>query len=127
MKLAILSLIVASASAFAPLSTPRVSTSLNLSYGEFDGKMWDNEAKKIIYAKFDAGTARSVLNFNPFETFEGNSPDASGYYPGETGYKDPARGDVSYASMQVERAEIEERLANPKPGAFVPGQPGSKN
>merc|ERR1712194_1001679 len=96
MKLAILSLIIASASAFAPLSSPRVSTSLNLSYGEFD-----------------AQTARSVLNFNPFETFEGNSPDASGYYPGETGYKDPARGDVSYASMQVERAEIEERLANP--------------
>jgi len=127
MKLAIFSIIIASASAFAPLSSPRVSTSLNLSYGEFDGKMWDNEAKKTIYAKFDPQTPRSVLNFNPFETFEGNSPDASGNYPGETGYKDPARGDVNFASMMVERQEIEDRLANPKAGAFVNGLPGSKN
>jgi hypothetical protein len=103
-----------------------MSTSLNLEYGEFDGKMWDNDAKKLVYDKFDPNTARSVHNFNPFETFDGNSPDASGYYPGETGYKDPARGDVSYATMLVERAEIEERLANPKPG-YTPGCPGCKN
>merc|ERR1719345_566797 len=126
MKLAIFALTIACASAFAPLSAPRVSSSLNLQYGEYDGQQWDNDAKKIIYAKFDPATARSVNNFNPFETFEGNSPDASGYYPGETGYKDPARGDVNFASMMIEREEIEARLANPKPGE-VPGAPGAKN
>jgi hypothetical protein len=125
MKLAIFATLVASAAAFAPASVMKTSTALNLKYGEYDGQMWDNDAKKIIYAKFDPAVARTVNNFNPFETFEGNSPDASGYYPGETGYKDPARGDVNFASMMVERAEIEERLANPKPG-FSPGCPGCK-
>jgi hypothetical protein len=124
MKL-ILATLVASAAAFAPASVMKTSTALNLQYGEYDGQQWDNDAKKIIYEKFDPATARSVNNFNPFETFEGNSPDASGYYPGETGYKDPARGDVNFASMMIERAEIEERLANPKPG-FAPGCPGCK-
>lgn len=88
--------------------------------------MWDNEAKKVVYAKWNPAAPRSPLNFNPFETFEGNSPDASGFYPGEGGYKDPLRGDVSYAIMMVERKEIEERLANPKPG-YVPGCAGCKN
>ena len=124
MKL-ILATLVASAAAFAPASVMKTSTALNLQYGEYDGQQWDNDAKKIIYAKFDPATARSVNNFNPFETFEGNSPDASGYYPGETGYKDPARGDVNFASMMIERAEIEERLANPKAG-FAPGCLGCK-
>ena len=124
MKL-ILATLVASAAAFAPASVMKTSTALNLQYGEYDGQQWDNDAKKVIYEKFDPNTARSVNNFNPFETFEGNSPDASGYYPGETGYKDPARGDVNFASMMIERAEIEERLANPKPG-FAPGCPGCK-
>merc|ERR1711865_396513 len=89
-------------------------------------KMWDNEAKKVIYGKFDPNAARSTLNFNPFETFEGNSPDASGKYPGEPFYKDPSRGDVSYASMQIEKAEIDERNANPKPG-YAAGCAGCKN
>jgi len=126
MKCVMIATLLASASAFAPVSVSRVSTSLNLEYGEFDGKLWDNDAKKVVYEKFDPNAARSVNNFNPFETFEGNSPDASGYYPGETGYKDPARGDVNFASMMVERQEIEERLANPKPG-YTPGCPGCKN
>mmetsp|Transcript_26895 Transcript_26895/g.59040 ORF Transcript_26895/g.59040 Transcript_26895/m.59040 type:complete len:127 (-) Transcript_26895:196-576(-) len=126
MKFVISALLIASATAFAPMSVSRTSTALNLEYGEMDGKMWDNDAKKIIYEKFDPSAPRSVLNFNPFETFDGNSPDCSGYYPGETGYKDPQRGDVNFASMLVEKAEIEERLANPKPG-YAPGCPGCRN
>lgn len=66
------------------------------------------------------------MNFNPFETFGGNSPDASGIFPGEPFYKDPKRGDVNYASMMAEKAEAEERAANPKPGN-VPGCPGCRN
>merc|ERR1719451_256697 len=115
MKFTVFATLLASATAFAPVSVTRSSTALNLEYGEFDGKLWDNDAKKVVYE-----------NFNPFETFEGNSPDASGFYPGETGYKDPQRGDVSYAKMLVERDEIEHRLANPKRG-YTPGCPGCKN
>lgn len=126
MKFVLTAALVASASAFAPASVSRASTALNLEYGEFDGQLWDNDAKKIVYEKFDPLAPRSVKNFNPFETFEGNSPDASGYYPGEKGYKDPQRGDVSYAKMLIEREEIEERLANPKPG-YAPGCAGCKN
>ena len=83
----------------------------DLLLGEFDGKLWDNDAKKIVYAKWDPSSPRSALNFNPFETWDGNSPDASGYYPGEGRYKDPMRGDVSFAIMMAERAEAEERAA----------------
>ena len=126
MKFAVFATLVASASAFAPASVSRASTALNLEYGEMDGQLWDNDAKKKIYEKFDPKSPRSVHNFNPFETFEGNSPDCSGYYPGEKGYKDPQRGDVSYAKMLVEREEIEERLANPKDG-YTPGCAGCKN
>ena len=86
MKFVLLAAATASASAFAPISVPGTSTTaLNLEYGEYDGKLWDNDAKKIIYEKFDPNAPRSVFNFNPFETFEGNSPDASGFYPGEKG------------------------------------------
>ena len=128
MKFVLLATAIASASAFAPsISTSSNSaTALNLQYGEYDGKLWDNDAKKDIYEKFDPSAPRSVFNFNPFETFEGNSPDASGFYPGEKGYKDPQRGDVSFQTMMIERKEIEERLANPKPG-YQPGCAGCKN
>ena len=95
-------------------------------YGAYDGKLWDNEAKKIIYAQWDPNSPRSPANFNPFETWDGNSPDASGFYPGEGRYKDPMRGDVSFQTMMAERAEAEERAANPKPGT-VPGCPGCRN
>lgn len=66
------------------------------------------------------------MNFNPFETWEGNSPDASGFYPGEGFYKDPIRGDVNFQQMMDERAEAEERAANPKAGD-QPGAPGCRN
>jgi len=88
--------------------------------------LWDNEAKKDVYSTWDPNSPRSVANFNPFETFKGNSPDASGIFPGESFYKDPVRPDVSYAIMLVEKAEIEERNANPKAGD-VPGAPGCMN
>ena len=66
------------------------------------------------------------MNFNPFETFEGNSPDASGRYPGEPFYKDPQRGDIDFKAMMAEREEAEERAANPKDGD-KPGCPGCRN
>jgi len=101
-------------------------TTLNFEYGEYDDKMWDNAAKKDVYSKWDPASPRTSKNFNPFETFKGNSCEASGVFPGEPRYKDPARGDVSFAIMMAEKAEIEERNANPKPGA-EPGCPGCKN
>ena len=119
--------LVASASAFAPSSFGgRVATHLNIEYGEYDDKMWDNDAKKIVYGKWDPNAPRSTMNFNPFETFGGNSPDASGIYPGEPFYKDPIRGEANFTLMMAERADAEERAANPKPGD-VPGCPGCKN
>mmetsp|Transcript_10193 Transcript_10193/g.14410 ORF Transcript_10193/g.14410 Transcript_10193/m.14410 type:complete len:130 (+) Transcript_10193:63-452(+) len=124
--LALLAL-VTSANAFAPSAFgARKSTSIFFEFGEYDDKLWDNDAKKEIYAKWDPSQPRSTKNFNPFETFGGNSPDASGIYPGESRYKDPKRGDVSFAIMMAEKAEKEERDANPKPGD-KPGAPGCKN
>ena len=56
---------------------------LNFEYGEYDDKLWDQDSKKDVYNKWDPTAPRSTRNFNPFETFKGNSPDASGIYPGE--------------------------------------------
>jgi hypothetical protein len=119
--------IAASASAFcpAPLGARTSVRVFQGSYGEYDGKLWDNEAKKAVYNKWDPNSPRSPMNFNPFETFQGNTPDASGFYPGENWYKDPSRGDINFAQMMVERKEAEERAANPKPGD-VPGAPGRR-
>ena len=88
--------------------------------------MFDNEAKKDVYNSWDPNAPRSGANFNPFETWDGNSPDASGIYPGESRYKDPARGDISFAIMMEQRAEADERAANPKAGDKL-GCPGCKN
>jgi len=118
--------LVASASAFVPSQNARAPTKLYFEYGEYDDKLWDNDAKKDVYNKWDPATARSGKNFNPFETFKGNSCDASGVYPGEPRYKDPTRGDVSFAIMMEEKAEAEERDANPKPGSEK-GCAGCKN
>ena len=126
-KLAAISALFASASAFAPSqSGARVATNLNIAYGEYDDKLWDQEAKKVVYGKWDPSAPRSTMNFNPFETFAGNSPDASGIFPGESFYKDPIRGDVSYALMLVEKAYLEDLAANPKAGD-VPGCAGCIN
>mmetsp|Transcript_18886 Transcript_18886/g.27608 ORF Transcript_18886/g.27608 Transcript_18886/m.27608 type:complete len:89 (-) Transcript_18886:363-629(-) len=88
--------------------------------------MWDNDAKKDVYAKWDPTSTRSTRNFNPFETFEGNSPDASGIYPGERRYKDPICPDTNFTIMIAERTEAEERAGNPKAGD-VPECAGCKN
>lgn len=134
-----------------------MSTRLNMEYGKYDNQLWDNVAKKDVYAAWDPNQPRSPMNFNPFETWEGkfslvkrspvfetanrvlpgsyplcsltiegNSPDASGYYPGEGRYKDPMRPDVNFQIMMDERKEAEERAANPKPGDVV-GAPGCRN
>lgn len=128
-SLAVLAL-AASASAFAPGTAPfgarvaRTGTPLyQFEFGEYDDQLWDNTAKVDIYNKWDPAQPRSTRNFNPFETHKGNTPDASGIFPGENRYKDPKRGDVSYAIMQAEKAEADGRAANPKPGD-VPGAPG---
>ena len=124
--LALLSL-VASASAFAPTQFGvRASTRVHISFGKYDDQLWSNDAKKDVYATWDPASPRSTMNFNPFETFLGNSPDASGIFPGEPFYKDPQRPDVSFGIMMAERAEAEARVANPKAGD-VKGAPGCKN
>ena len=82
--------------------------------GKYDDKLFDNDAKKDVYNAWDPTKPRSTTNFNPFETYKGNTPDASGIYPGEPRYKDPQRGAASFAIMMAERAEAEERKANPK-------------
>ena len=115
--------LVTGASAFAPSQVARTSTSLNFIYGDYDDKEWSLAAKEVVYAAWDPKAARSTKNFNPFETFEGNSPDASGIFPGESRYKDPVRPDVSYAIMLVEKARLEEIAAAPK---YVVGDPGLK-
>ena len=117
---------VASASAFVPAQNARVPTRLNFEYGEYDDKLWDQDAKKDVYNKWDPSSPRSTRNFNPFETYKGNSCDASGIYPGEPRYKDPMRGDVNFAIMMAEKADADERAANPKAGE-APGCAGCKN
>eukprot|EP00584_Thalassiosira_punctigera_P017181 CAMPEP_0172573258 /NCGR_PEP_ID=MMETSP1067-20121228/136085_1 /TAXON_ID=265564 ORGANISM="Thalassiosira punctigera, Strain Tpunct2005C2" /NCGR_SAMPLE_ID=MMETSP1067 /ASSEMBLY_ACC=CAM_ASM_000444 /LENGTH=86 /DNA_ID=CAMNT_0013365855 /DNA_START=1631 /DNA_END=1887 /DNA_ORIENTATION=- len=84
MKLTVAVALVASASAFVPIQNARMPTKLNFEYGEYDDKLWDNDAKKDVYNKWDPATPRSAKNFNPFETFKGNSCDASGIFPGES-------------------------------------------
>ena len=129
MKSVIALTLLGAAAAFAPAaSVSRASTKLNNvnNFGKYDDKMWDNTSKTEIYGEWDPNTPRSPMNFNPFETFEGNSPDASGRYPGEPFYKDPARGDIDFQTMMAERAEAEERAANPKAGDKK-GCPGCRN
>mmetsp|Transcript_40105 Transcript_40105/g.87559 ORF Transcript_40105/g.87559 Transcript_40105/m.87559 type:complete len:128 (-) Transcript_40105:30-413(-) len=126
MKSVIAVALVASASAFVPAQNARMPTKLNFEYGEYDDKLWDHDAKKEVYTKWDPASPRGSRNFNPFETFKGNSPDASGIYPGEARYKDPKRGDVSYAIMMIEKADIDDMTANPKAGS-EPGCAGCKS
>lgn len=129
MKIIALIALVGSASAFAPATAPKTGTALfdaATRYGKYDDKMWDNDAKKDVYGAWDPATPRTGLNFNPFETWDGNSPDASGKYPGEAFYKDPQRGDISFQIMMDQKKEAEEREANPKAGD-APGCAGCRN
>lgn len=95
-------------------------------FGEFDEKIWGLEQKKVVFEKWDPATPRAAQNFNPFETFGGNSPDASGRYPGEPRFKDPQRPDMNFAAMTEERNFLENLAANPKAGD-APGAPGCRN
>mmetsp|Transcript_15172 Transcript_15172/g.24685 ORF Transcript_15172/g.24685 Transcript_15172/m.24685 type:complete len:129 (+) Transcript_15172:314-700(+) len=126
MKITVALALVASAAAFVPAQQARMTTRINFEYGQYDDKLWDHAAKKDVYNKWSPTVARTGNNFNPFETFKGNSPDASGVYPGEQWYKDPTRGDVSYAIMMEEKADIEAMAEAPKAG-FEPGCAGCKN
>jgi hypothetical protein len=115
--------------AAAPAAAAPVAAAPNaagLAYGKYDDQLWDGDAKNEIYAAWDPASPRSPTNFNPYETWDGNSPDASGFYPGEGRYKDPARPNVNFQIMMEEREESEQRAANPKPGD-VPGCPGCRN
>ena len=132
-KSLVLIALVAGANAFAPATFgARRATAVNLEigevmvYGDYDDKMWDNESKKVVYGAWDPASPRSTKNFNPFETFGGNSPDASGIFPGQAFYKDPQRGEASFAQMMIEREEAEARAAAPKAGD-APGAPGCAN
>jgi hypothetical protein len=126
-KIAFLFAVLAAASAFVPSQNPSFvnPTRLFMEYGKYDEKLWDMTAKLDVYSSWNPGAPRSPLNFNPFETFEGNSPDASGFYPGENRYKDPVRGDVNFQQMMEERKILEDIAANPKPGS-APGCPGCR-
>eukprot|EP00552_Chaetoceros_brevis_P004634 CAMPEP_0197734912 /NCGR_PEP_ID=MMETSP1435-20131217/78_1 /TAXON_ID=426625 /ORGANISM="Chaetoceros brevis, Strain CCMP164" /LENGTH=220 /DNA_ID=CAMNT_0043322375 /DNA_START=17 /DNA_END=679 /DNA_ORIENTATION=+ len=95
-------------------------------FGVFDDILWSNENKNSVYDQWDPQQPRSTRNFNPFETFGGNSPDASGIFPGQPRYKDPIRPDVSYAIMQAENAERDARNVTPK-FMSCPGAPGCVN
>jgi hypothetical protein len=95
-------------------------------YGKFDEQVWSLENKKSVYNDWDPTAPRSATNFNPFETFGGNSPDCSGRFPGENRYKDPSRPDMNFALMTEERNFLEDLNANPKAGD-APGAPGCRN
>ena len=103
----------------APAPAAAAPADGSFQYGKYDDQLWDHAAKKDVYATFDPNAPRSTQNFNPFETFEGNSPDASGIYPGENRYKDPIRGDVNFQQMMEEKADMEDMAANPKPGVSL--------
>jgi hypothetical protein len=106
----------APAAAAPTAAAPAAAAPSNSNYGKYDGKLWDMDAKMDVYNAWNPAAPRSPNNFNPFETWDGNSPDCSGFYPGEGRYKDPMRPDVNYAKMQAERAILDNIAANPKPG-----------
>merc|ERR1719440_2569888 len=90
----------------------------------FDDQLWDFNAKKAIYDDYDPNAKRTADNFNPFErNTDGNACDPNGKFPGEGGYKDPMRPDVSFAQMQADKAALETITSNPKAGD-VAGAPG---
>mmetsp|Transcript_23292 Transcript_23292/g.48370 ORF Transcript_23292/g.48370 Transcript_23292/m.48370 type:complete len:136 (+) Transcript_23292:53-460(+) len=132
-SLALSAVLVATASAFAPTPFGVNTRSMQLNaekdpaiYGKFDECVWGLEQKKEVYAEWDPNAPRSPWNFNPFETWEGNSPDPSGWYPGEIRYKDPSRPDMNFALMTEERNFLEDLAKNVKEGN-VPGAPGCRN
>merc|ERR1719215_2157562 len=58
----------AAPAAAAPAAAAPVAAASGLEYGKYDEQMWDNDAKKEIYAAWNPNSPRSANNFNPFET-----------------------------------------------------------
>lgn len=74
--------------------------------GKYDGKVWDDDAKTDVLSTYDASQPWSDTNFDPFKKdIKGNSCDSSGYYPGQTMYKDPIRPAVTWADYQASLAK----------------------
>eukprot|EP00633_Aureoumbra_lagunensis_P003169 CAMPEP_0197291358 /NCGR_PEP_ID=MMETSP0890-20130614/13994_1 /TAXON_ID=44058 ORGANISM="Aureoumbra lagunensis, Strain CCMP1510" /NCGR_SAMPLE_ID=MMETSP0890 /ASSEMBLY_ACC=CAM_ASM_000533 /LENGTH=127 /DNA_ID=CAMNT_0042764223 /DNA_START=40 /DNA_END=423 /DNA_ORIENTATION=+ len=95
--------------------------------GKYDGQLWDMEAKMDIWNMWDPNSPRSETNFNPFErNNDGNACDPSGWFPGDTKYKDPMRPSMDYAGMLAEKEKMAWLEENKKPGD-VPGCPGCLN
>mmetsp|Transcript_21049 Transcript_21049/g.67823 ORF Transcript_21049/g.67823 Transcript_21049/m.67823 type:complete len:131 (+) Transcript_21049:123-515(+) len=118
--------LLAPAAAFmhAPASSATMRSTALFGAGKYDGQVWDMDAKVDMWNMWDPNTARSETNFNPFERdATGNACDTSGYFPGETKYKDPMRPDMNFAKMMEEKETMAKIEASPKPGD-VPGAPG---
>ena len=92
------------------MAAPKAIRTIHFGDGKYDGQLWDMDAKLDIFGAFDPESPRSDTNFNPFEqNKDGNSCDASGYFPGEGKYKDPQRPDMNFAKMMEEK-EIMEKI-----------------
>ena len=106
------------------MAAPKAIRIINFAEGKYDGQLWDMDAKLDIFGAFDPESPRSDTNFNPFEqNKDGNSCDASGYFPGEGKYKDPQRPDMNFAKMMEEKEIMEKINADPK--NLLTGKPGN--
>lgn len=106
------------------MAAPKAIRTIHFGDGKYDGQLWDMDAKLDIFAAFDPESPRGDTNFNPFEqNKDGNSCDASGYFPGEGKYKDPQRPDMNFAKMMEEKEIMEKINADPK--NLLTGKPGN--
>ena len=106
------------------MAAPKAIRTIHFGDGKYDGQLWDMDAKLDIFGTWDPETPRGETNFNPFEqNKDGNSCDASGYFPGEGKYKDPQRPDMNFAKMMEEKEIMEKINADPK--NLLTGKPGN--
>ena len=106
------------------MAAPKAIRTIHFGDGKYDGQLWDMDAKLDIFGAFDPESPRGDTNFNPFEqNKDGNSCDASGYFPGEGKYKDPQRPDMNFAKMMEEKEIMEKINADPK--NLLTGKPGN--
>ncbi|CBJ27026.1 conserved unknown protein [Ectocarpus siliculosus] len=91
----------------------RTSATVVFGQGKYDGKLWDDAAKDDVKSMYNPNEPWSDNNFDPFvKDAAGNKCDSSGYYPGETMYKDPIRPAVSYADYLAAKAKKEAEGGN---------------
>merc|ERR1711924_584078 len=85
--------------------------------------IWGFDAQKAAFDAWDPEKPRDYENFNPFERNPaGAKCDFNGCFPGESrGYKSN-RPDVSWATMQEEKAKLDDLKTSPKWG--LSGKPG---